>query len=314
MATPRPAPFPEGAGAPAGEPLRVAIDRAPMADLLAHAAATTDVEVGGVLVGTSGRDDAGPFIHVSAVIRAEQAREASAHITFTHDTWSHIHGEMDRRHKGREIVGWYHTHPGFGVFLSEMDTFIHKNFFSAPHQAALVYDPLSGHTAMYVLEGDALRRIERFWRDGREVRLQGRSESEGTARSDAPSALERELLQLREAVSRLELRVASPRPQGWLEGWITPFLLLVLVGLLIGQGYGLFGDARVQRLKAESFDQILTLIDAGMIRIIDARTGQPMPLAGTRPPGTGPRPPGAAPGPAPAPRSEAPAPPRDGAP
>jgi len=38
-------------------------------------------------------------------------------------------------------VGWYHSHPGFGVFLSEHDMFIQENFFSSPQQVAWVFDP-----------------------------------------------------------------------------------------------------------------------------------------------------------------------------
>ena len=47
----------------------------------------------------------------------------------------------DESYPNERIVGWYHSHPGFGVFLSEHDTFIHQNFFSSPDQVAWVYDP-----------------------------------------------------------------------------------------------------------------------------------------------------------------------------
>ena len=40
------------------------------------------------------------------------------------------------------IVGWYHTHPDFGIFLSDYDVFIHQHFFSGPGQIALVIDPV----------------------------------------------------------------------------------------------------------------------------------------------------------------------------
>jgi hypothetical protein len=39
------------------------------------------------------------------------------------------------------MVGWYHTHPGWGVFLSGMDTFICEHFFNKPLDVALVIDP-----------------------------------------------------------------------------------------------------------------------------------------------------------------------------
>ena len=39
------------------------------------------------------------------------------------------------------LLGWQHTHPGLGVFLSEQDLFIHRNFFAEAWQIALVVDP-----------------------------------------------------------------------------------------------------------------------------------------------------------------------------
>ena len=49
---------------------------------------------------------------------------------------------MDAEHSEERIVGWYHTHPGFGIFLSGMDLFIQDHFFNLPWQVAFVYDPL----------------------------------------------------------------------------------------------------------------------------------------------------------------------------
>lgn len=44
--------------------------------------------------------------------------------------------------KDREnvIVGWYHSHPGYGLFLSDIDVNTHRNAFS-PRHTALVVDP-----------------------------------------------------------------------------------------------------------------------------------------------------------------------------
>ena len=41
-----------------------------------------------------------------------------------------------------DIVGWYHTHPDFGIFLSSHDLFIHRHFFAQPLQVAYVVDPI----------------------------------------------------------------------------------------------------------------------------------------------------------------------------
>jgi hypothetical protein len=60
------------------------------------------------------------------------------------------------------IVGWYHSHPGFGVFLSDHDTFIHNNFFSSPQQVAWVYDPHSDEEGCFGWDGDRLKRLPRI--------------------------------------------------------------------------------------------------------------------------------------------------------
>ena len=39
-----------------------------------------------------------------------------------------FNASLEREHPGLKIVGWYHTHPGFGVEFSEMDLFIQRIF------------------------------------------------------------------------------------------------------------------------------------------------------------------------------------------
>src|SRR5439155_8505997 len=117
-----------------------------------------DVEVCRVLVGNG--DDGGPrpCLHVEASIKGDHAAGKTAQVTFTAETWNHINGELERNHHGRKILGWYHTHPGFGIFLSDMDLFIQNNFFNEPWQIAYVYDPKSGEDGVFV------------WREGRATR------------------------------------------------------------------------------------------------------------------------------------------------
>jgi len=39
------------------------------------------------------------------------------------------------------VVGWYHSHPGYGCFLSETDIKTHSGIFVSPHHIAIVIDP-----------------------------------------------------------------------------------------------------------------------------------------------------------------------------
>lgn len=104
-----------------------------------HARSSPATEICGVLIGR----DRDLRVEVTASIEGENADQAGAHVTFTQDTWEHIYAVKDKKYPDERIVGWYHSHPGFGIFLSEHDTFIHKNFFSSPGQVAWVFDPHS---------------------------------------------------------------------------------------------------------------------------------------------------------------------------
>lgn len=50
---------------------------------------------------------------------------------------------------GEKIVGWAHTHPGFGVFLSNFDKEQHQRYFSQPWQVAYVFDNVANERAVY---------------------------------------------------------------------------------------------------------------------------------------------------------------------
>jgi len=102
-----------------------------------HARTSMKAEVCGVLIGNTEHER----MTVEACIPGINAAQGGAHVTFTQDTWEHIYKIKDKEYPDDKIVGWYHSHPGFGVFLSEHDLFIQQNFFSNPQQVAWVYDP-----------------------------------------------------------------------------------------------------------------------------------------------------------------------------
>lgn len=122
-----------------------------------HACSETDHEVGGVLVG---RIDGSAVI--SASIPALKAVGGSANVTFTHEVWEEALTIVDRDHPGERIIGWYHSHPGFGVFLSDYDQFIQRNFFGGEGMVALVLDPLGGEGGWFVSVGDDIEELPTF--------------------------------------------------------------------------------------------------------------------------------------------------------
>jgi proteasome lid subunit RPN8/RPN11 len=114
-------------------------------DAQAHAISNPDREVAGVLVGPppEKQPDGRYVVHVSNTIIAKHTRMQGASVTYTPESWRYIHDKLAIMYPNDEavIVGWYHTHPGFGIFLSGMDQFIHQNFFTQMWHVALVLDP-----------------------------------------------------------------------------------------------------------------------------------------------------------------------------
>jgi proteasome lid subunit RPN8/RPN11 len=138
-------------------------------DSFSHALSNKSIEVGGLLLGNIYKDSVGPYLFVKQMLAAKEAVSGNAQITFTHDTWVKFHEEIDSQYPDLKIVGWYHSHPGFGIFLSEMDLFIHKNFFKYPWQIALVVDPISSDSGVFSWENNGVIQCQRYFTGNKEV-------------------------------------------------------------------------------------------------------------------------------------------------
>ena len=129
---------------PRPEDLPIFLDRRTADSIERHALRDTSVELGGILLGHECVDDqtGEPYVWVTECLEAKHYENTQASFTYTHDSWEEITRERDRLHPDLDIVGWYHTHPDFGIFLSSHDLFIHRNFFDQPLQVAYVVDPI----------------------------------------------------------------------------------------------------------------------------------------------------------------------------
>jgi proteasome lid subunit RPN8/RPN11 len=125
-----------------------------------HVGADTSVERGGVLVGRV--DEVTGRVEVHAAVPATKAVGAVASLTFTHEAWDEVNEIIAAAYPDDRMVGWYHSHPGFGVFLSQYDTFIHQNFFSASWQLAYVVDPVLGKAGFFGWEKELIVR-QKTW-------------------------------------------------------------------------------------------------------------------------------------------------------
>ncbi len=123
----------------------------------------TENEHGGILVGRVLNEMGKENTIIEGFIEAKYNAATPTTLTFTHETWDYFHSEIDIKYKDKKIVGWIHTHPNFGIFLSENDRFIHQNFFTDKNQVAYVVDPIQNEEGLFFWVNDSLEKCPGFY-------------------------------------------------------------------------------------------------------------------------------------------------------
>jgi proteasome lid subunit RPN8/RPN11 len=136
--------------------IKVFVTQPAYARMVVHAASEMEEETGGILVGQwcADIDTEEQFIVIENALPARYTRQGSVFLTFTQDTIVDIHEKIEKRYPGKQIVGWYHTHPKMGIFLSRYDTWLHNNFFPEQWQVALVIEPHKKLGGFFVRQAD----------------------------------------------------------------------------------------------------------------------------------------------------------------
>lgn len=123
----------------------------------------TTNESGGMLVGTILEEFGKTNIIISGFVEAKYCEATPTTLKFTHETWEYVHKEIEKKHPEKKIVGWIHTHPDFGIFLSEYDKFIHQNFFNEDYQVAYVVDPIQKIEGFYFWIDEKIEKCKGFY-------------------------------------------------------------------------------------------------------------------------------------------------------
>ncbi|MDR3206330.1 MAG: Mov34/MPN/PAD-1 family protein [Candidatus Methanoplasma sp.] len=119
----------------------------------ADAGAAVRKEVMGLMMGAAYCDDEGEYAVVTGTATSElDADEVS--VRFDRGCMEELFGSMDSA-CGDEVVGWYHSHPGFGCYLSDTDIRTHEGIFGNDAGFALVIDPDAGTFAVFVCNDGA---------------------------------------------------------------------------------------------------------------------------------------------------------------
>lgn len=134
-----------------------------LSQIRAYSISNLRSELGGVLLGHAYRDGEQLMVDVVAALPARNDDHGPIHFTFTADAWSQIHHERATKYPDLEIVGWFHTHPGLGVFYSSDDVVVHTAAFTLPWHVGLVIDPLGNEASYFGWQNGVLTPIPGYY-------------------------------------------------------------------------------------------------------------------------------------------------------
>lgn len=143
------------------QPVVIRLHDAAFRAIDATASASED-EIGGILVGSAHEWLDTLYVDIEAALPAERTSAGPAHVTFTTDSWAGLLEWKEREIPDRWIVGWYHSHPRMGIFLSHMDSSLHRDFFSQPWHVAMVINGQDRTAGFFAWDDDRITPVRQF--------------------------------------------------------------------------------------------------------------------------------------------------------
>ena len=124
--------------------MSVFVEREAEDQLIQHLSIDPHNETGGVLVGQAYlcTYTKKHYTEIVGSIAAPYTVGNRVHFQFTSECWQAILSNQKQYFPTTTIVGWYHSHPGHGIFLSGTDLNTQRLCFKQIWQIAVVYDPL----------------------------------------------------------------------------------------------------------------------------------------------------------------------------
>jgi proteasome lid subunit RPN8/RPN11 len=114
----------------------VKLKKAVLEDIIRHAQSAHN-EIAGLLLGNMH----GNTLIISDTVTGEQSGTAT-HVVLSDEFLARVASQYGERGKKKSIVGWYHSHPSLGCFVSGTDYETQRRFQALfPDAVGLVIDP-----------------------------------------------------------------------------------------------------------------------------------------------------------------------------
>ncbi|MGM9991336.1 MAG: LysM peptidoglycan-binding domain-containing protein [Candidatus Bruticola sp.] len=169
----------------------------------------------GLLLGSHVKDNS--WIKIDEAVEVKPQSD-----NFTEVVWKRAFAQASKKHPGMSVVGWFHSHPGTGSSLTDLEKEIHQKFFPKQSQVIYIVDPVIGERSFYL------------WRDGElqnsgGFRIYGKTAVNSTIVSREPTRQEDYLDEryLERSIDKFQRMLRNPvvRP--------IDYIILVLIGLCL---------------------------------------------------------------------------------
>ncbi len=100
----------------------------------------------GLLIGNPNEHNGQKYIQINDYITSEN-NASHVHVSFDKQAFSKLAAQYDNT-KGI-IIGWAHSHPSFGCFLSSTDVQTQQDLFNEEFNIAMVVDPLARENGFF---------------------------------------------------------------------------------------------------------------------------------------------------------------------
>lgn len=147
--------------------LKIYVNKSVYKAIWEHANSEPRDEVGGALIGYYCKAEETRFLVVTDVLNMpSEYFKSAAVLKFTTDFICHLDDYMERVNVTYENLlrlGFYHTHPGYGVFLSGTDTKTFKGIFKNDWQIAMVVDPVNEDEGVFFWTEEGISKKNAFY-------------------------------------------------------------------------------------------------------------------------------------------------------
>jgi len=126
----------------------------------------TQKEALGFILGDVCRSEGREFVMGRDIVTSSLI-SSSNRVSFDRESLPHLFSELDSSGFDYVIIGWYHSHPGYGCFMSKVDINTQLTMFSESYHSAVVVDPISKEMQAFKLRDEQceIRDFAIYWHE-----------------------------------------------------------------------------------------------------------------------------------------------------